>query len=165
MRAGHVWTEVKNALIVRFQDENIEDRVNAALKAIRQGPQETVKEYLSRFRELLARLGEATEHAWYRSWVDGLRPHLREAVRSTGYTSLSDAADIAARKESTAGDLDISTISGPKATRPEIGVEVLEALGEWALHARGTRGRARHAHAPGPEPNQGVPNRFAMRER
>ena len=93
------WNDVKLEFIERFTDDDLEERINASLKALKQGENESVKCYLSRFRELIAWSDEATEDSWYRSWVGGLRADLREAVRFVGYRGLDSAVRTALRKE------------------------------------------------------------------
>ena len=155
------WNEIKDAFRERFLEDDIEDQVNAALKTLRQREGESVKEYVSRFRELLARSDEATEDAWYRSWVDGLREPLREAVKFIGYRDLESAAEIATRKECASRSVDLESELPPVNDRHEVGAELLDALGEWALRAR-TRGSARQARMgqldganAGPQPREG----------
>ena len=55
---------MKLEFIERFTDDDLEERINASLKALKQGENESVKCYLSRFRELIARSDEATEDSW-----------------------------------------------------------------------------------------------------
>ena len=95
---------MKLEFIESFTDDDLEERINASLKTLKQGANKSVKCYLSRFCELIARSDEATEDSWYHSWVGGLRADLREAVRFIGYRGLDSAAWTALRKENTAHD-------------------------------------------------------------
>ena len=136
---GRSWDDVKQEFVQRFLDDDIEERVNASLKALKQGANETVKEYLSRFRELVARSNEATENAWYRSWVGGLRADLREAVRFVGYRGLESAVRTALRKENAGRTVDALESAPRRRSRSEVNDDLLQALGDWALQARKVR--------------------------
>ena len=133
------WEEVKNDFVVRFLEEDLEERVNASLKALRQGATEIVKEYLGRFKELVSRSGEATEEGWYQSWVGGLRPELREAVRFVGYRNLDSATRTATRKENASRDVDVLKSAQETVTRSRLNDKLLSALGDWAMQARSAK--------------------------
>ena len=69
-----------------------------SFKSLIKEDSETVKEYLGRFRELLACSSELQEAAWYRSLVERLTRPLHEAMVCAGYRDLNDAAKIARGK-------------------------------------------------------------------
>ena len=71
---------MRNKFRGRFADDDIEEKIYASLKSLRQEDSETVREYLGRFRELMARSSEVEEAVWYRSWVEGLTRPPHEAV-------------------------------------------------------------------------------------
>ena len=95
---GQTWSEVKNKSRERFTDDDIEEKIHASLKSLRQQDSETIREYLGRYRELVARSSELEEAIWYRSWMEGLTRPLHEVVVYAGYQDLNDGAKIARRK-------------------------------------------------------------------
>ena len=136
---------MRNKLRERFTDDDIEEKIHASLKSLRQEDSETVREYLGRFRELVARSSEVEEAVWYRSWVEGLTRPLHEAVVYARYQDLDETAKIARRKE--------RAMRGPtrqwKEGKKEVGSRsgdaqagsaeaLVQMIGEWALHVRDT---------------------------
>ena len=139
---GRTWIDVKQRFQERFEDVDIEEKIYACLKSLRQGDAETVREYLGRFRELVACSTEVEEGVWYRSWVEGLLPPLHEAVMFTGYQNLEEASTLALRKECAVRCL--STLSSEslgheskRLANAQVGSIVLlvQMMSDWALQA------------------------------
>ena len=137
----------------RFKDDNIDEKIHARLKSLRQEDSEAVSEYLERFEELMARSTEVEEAAWYRSWVEGLTRPLHEAVVYAGYRDLDDAAKIARRKEWAMrgptrqwneGKKEVGWQPGDAQAGPA--EALVQMIGEWNLQACDTRVRFPTSH-------------------
>ena len=142
---GRTWAQVKDRFKQRFEDDDVEEKVHACLKALHQGEKETVREYLGRFRELITRSNQVQENSWYRSWVEGLLPSLRETVMCEGYTDLEEASTLAQRKERAIRHAKDQCWNGVRqgnndSVKAQAGSveELAQLIGDWALHARDT---------------------------
>ena len=54
-------SEARNKLRERFTNDDIEEKIHASVKSLRQEDSETIREYLGRFRELVARSSKVKE--------------------------------------------------------------------------------------------------------
>ena len=140
---GQTWSEVKNKFRERFIDDDIEEKIHASLKSLRQEDNKTIREYLGRFREWVACSSEVEEAVWYRSWVEGLTRPLHETVVYTGYRDLDDAAKIARQKGRAMRGPTRQWNEGKKEVGSRLGdaqagsaEALVQMIGEWALQAR-----------------------------
>ena len=135
--------EVRNKFRERFTNDDVEEKIHASLKSLRQEDSETVREYLGRIRELVVRSSEVEEAVWYRSRMEGLTRPVHEAVIYSRYQDINDAAKILRRKGRAMGDPTRQRNEGKKEVGSRSGdaqagsVEALvQMIGEWALHER-----------------------------
>ena len=90
-------TAFEGALRKRFQPVNSADTARRLLDELQQGPRQSVHEYISAFRRLLAAVPDMSEADRTHRFMQGLRPAVHTQLRIHGVSSLDDAIIKASR--------------------------------------------------------------------
>jgi len=85
------------ALRKRFQPVNAADTARTQLDALRQGSKQSVHDYTSAFRRLLASVPDMSAADQLHRYLFGLRPALQTQLRIAGVTTLNAAIEAASR--------------------------------------------------------------------
>jgi hypothetical protein len=96
-RQGFDWNAFELAVRARFQPVNSGDTARAQLDALRQGPKQSVHDYIAAFRRPLPALPEMHEKDRVHCFLAGLLPELRGQLKIAGVTTLADAIEKASR--------------------------------------------------------------------
>jgi hypothetical protein len=91
------WAQFEAALRARFQPVNSAQTARRQLDELRQGPRQSVHDYISAFRRILTAAKSMGEDDRVHCFVRGLRPAIATQLRIHGVGKLDDAIAMAAR--------------------------------------------------------------------